>query len=649
MDDKSSSYYEFGPFRLNVTERLLHRNDELVPLPAKIIDTLIALVEKQGHVVTKDELLQTLWPNIFVEEGSLTQNISLLRRALAAENGNGHQYIETIPKRGYRFIVPTPDEAAVSSQVTVERAARQTQLAPDRPQFTSDKDGLKTNHAKPESVWRRYHLTAFAGFAVVVGAVAFLWFQHHRKSDEEFVPKSIAVLPFETIGSSNEPNLLGLGVTNALIVDLSSLKRATVLPLSSVFQYTKREKDSIAIGRELGVDAVLDGIVQRENDRTRVTGLLIRTSDGMTLWSGKFDANHTDTFAVQEKISKELISALAPNIDGNDKRVVQKQPDNTVAYNSYLFGLYFWNKRTEKESVIKAATYLEQSIKEDPNLAVAHALLAECYFHVGISDWGILSRADALAYARSEVQRALELDANQADAYIVLAYLSLENRDFVTGEQHFRRALELDPNNAEAHLQYGTFLYTQARMAEANAELKRSQELAPVSYLNNHARAYVLFLYRDYDGVISATRKALEIQPNGVWARANLAQAYAMKGMFDQALKEVEEIRATDEALFLRTKVFVEGIAGRQNDARRTLEELKRSGYDQRFTPYQHAVLYAAIGDKNKALEWLAKAVENVGKTESKKFLAALFKLDPVFDGLRNDVRFIEYLHVLQV
>jgi TolB-like protein/Tfp pilus assembly protein PilF len=465
-----------------------------------------------------------------------------------------------------------------------------------------------------------------------------------RSNAGAFVPRSVAVLPFKSIGPSEELEVIGLGMANSVIVDLSSTNGLTVLPTSSVFKYTQRDKDAITIGRELGVDAVLDGTIQRSDDKVHVTALLIKSSDGKSLWSGKFDADFTDTFRLQDSISRELTSTLAANMQNDDRRS-QKRPDNLAAYNSYLFGLFFWNKRGQ-EDITKAVSYLEQSVREDPNLAVAHALLARCYFHIGASNALGPARSDAIARARAEVTRALELDSTLSDAYTVLAYLSLDGGDSATGEQHFHRALALDPNNGEAHLEYGIYLYTRARISEANVELEHAQELAPLSPQSSNARTYVLFLLRDYDGVIRASRKALELRPDYDLASAQLAQAYAFKGMFNEALDATKRIK--HPLLFARTKVFVEGLAAHTADAKRTLEEIKRSASKNQITPYQYAVLYAAVDNKSKAFESLAQAVDEVGKRESKQFLAMLLKFDPQLDELRSDARFGPYLSRLQ-
>ncbi len=657
IDEPALSNYEFGPFRLSLKDRLLYAGEDLVPLTPKLVDTLIVLVENRGHVMTKTSLMESLWPDSFVEESSLTQNISLLRKALA-ERGRG-EYIATVPKRGYRFVAEVREVSSTNGSLregandngTAFHEMANTELAVaeqtiDKP-TTLALPAAAQIHEQANAQRSRRKRVGIVLVCVLIASIALAYFLRRARSiPPASAPRSIAVLPFRSIGPQADGDVLGLGLANAIILDLSSFRRATVLPTSSVFRYTDRQDDVVAIARELGVDAVLDGTVQRVGDRVRVTAMLIRSSDGQSIWAGTFDASHADMFTLQESISKDLTAALVPNLADTDKRS-QHRPNNIQAFDSYSFGLYFWNKRG-KENISRAVAYLEQSIREDPNFAMSHALLADCYFQMGISDWGLVPRAQGLLQARTEARRALQLDGNLAEAHTIIGMLSLDSGDFVTGEAELRRAVELDPNSAIARLQYGTFLYTQARFAEADVELEQAQQLDPLSPSVHDSRSYTLFLNRDYDGVIRACRKALELQPDRDYVRASLARAYALKGMFTEAFKEIDAIQKTKPFLAERTRIYVDGLAGKTVEAARALREFERSEYASQLLPYQIAPLYGSAGEKEKAFAAMRKAVDNVGKTESKKFLAGLFKLDPQYDSLRDDARLNEYVARLE-
>ena len=637
MNKQLSRYYEFGPFRLNATDKLLHRNGEPVPLTPKLIDTLVVLVENSEHVVTKEELMETLWPDSFVEETSLTQNISLLRKALT-ENGNA-QYIKTIPKRGYRFVAmvrevngltggPATEETASVPAAVAQQAVEDSPSPTRRAVATHMTTGRMTN--------RKIHLALISVCLVLISvAVGFYFSRRSRKTEDAFVPKSIAVLPFRTVGLQDDSELIGLGMADAVVLKLSSLNRTTVLPMSSVSRYSKREKDVLAIGRELGVEAVLDGTVQRDGDRVRVTAPLIRSSNGRTFWSGKFDGSYQDTFTLQESISTQLTSALVANIEPSDKRRINPNPtQNAEAYRAYVSGLYFWNKRG-KDNLQKATSYLEESIKKDANFALAHAILADCYYLCADGDLGFVTRAEALTRARNEVTKALELDSSLAEAHTVKGGLSIIDFDFGTAECEYRRAIELNPRYPLAHLRYGYLLLGQGKLQDAVSQMQQAQDLDPVSPISNTGRGLMLYMSRDYDGAIKAHKKALELQPDLSQARANLALAYATKGMFQEASAEFEELRNGDALLAAKAEIYALGLAGRTVDARHRLSELRRSISEKQITPYDYVVLYAALGDKDKAFEWLEKVdIKGFGR----------LKFDPELDLLRGDVRFAQFL-----
>jgi len=465
MNKAALHYYEFGPFSLNVTERLLQREGEVVPLTPKLIDTLAILVEHQGHVVTKDELMHELWPDSFVEESSLTQNISLLRKALSHNgngngNGNGAQYIETIPKRGYRFVAAVRELEQLNGDKTVHQTDSPPVSIEDGPHTTeADEPISRILNVGPFDISRKY-FAACALFIILAGAsvVAYRW----KKSSTNLAASkinSIAVLPFQKIGTSAETDVMGLGMTNALIIKLSHIKQMRVLPTSSVSKYVARAQDAAQIGRELAVDAVLDGTVQLDGERVRVTGQLIRSSDGITIWSGKYDTRYGDMFALQDKISEEVGSAMIPNLRQDTRdRLANHLTDSPEAYEAYVTGFHFWNKRN-KENLSKAIHYLEVATQKDQHFARAHALLADAYFLGSQDGYELMSFPESLVKAQASLQKALELDDSIAEAHTTKGNIAFGIRDFDQAEREFRRALELNPNYATGHLRYGYLLF----------------------------------------------------------------------------------------------------------------------------------------------------------------------------------------------
>src|SRR6185436_17780934 len=569
MNKAALHCFEFGPFCLNVTERLLQREGEVVPLTPKLIDTLVILVEHQGHVVAKDELMQTLWPDSFVEESSLTQNISLLRKALT-HNGNGVQYIETIPKRGYRFVAAVRELEHSNGDIIVDEPAGTADEIEDKHRTSEPDNG----HGKVASAGlfnnARKYMAACAAVIILAGAsvVAYRW-NKERSNLAASKVSSIAVLPFQSIGPRSENDVIGLGMANALIIKLSHLNQTKVLPTSSVSKYVARTQDAAQIGRELGVDAVLDGTVQRDGDRVRVTGHMIRSSDGMTIWSGKYDTNYQDIFGLQDAISEEVGAAMIPNLrkDARDQ-LANHLTDNQEAYEAYVTGFHFWNKRT-KENLSKAIHFLELATQKDQNFARAHALLADAYFLGSQDGYELMSFPESLVKAQASVQRALELDDTIAEAHTTKGNIAFSIRDHEQAEREFRRALEPNPNLAVAHLRYGYFLFGNSQLNEGLAEMKRAVELDPVSAVSHTALGFMLSMTRDFDGAMREYKKAIVLQPDLLVPHINLGEVYAHQQMFPEALAECDLVDRADPlwAKILRAHVY--GITGRREEAQR--------------------------------------------------------------------------------
>jgi DNA-binding winged helix-turn-helix (wHTH) protein/TolB-like protein/Tfp pilus assembly protein PilF len=633
MNQRSLHFYEFGPFRLNVTERLLQRGSEIVPLTPKVFDTLLVLVENNGHIVEKNELIQQLWPDSFVEESSLTQNISLLRRALS-EVGSDNSYIETIPKRGYRFIAEVREQDELTNGNAV-----MTAIAEQAPQVPAKDPAPTVFPSGPLQT-----LTNANGYmAVILGCIMIAvllmvayWFRQ-RNTAENFAPRSVAVLPFKTIGANNENDLLGLGMADALIIKLSRLDQLTVLPTSSVFRYTNREKDAVAIGRDLDVEAVLDGTVQRDGDWVRVTAQLIRLKDGKTIWSGKFDERYSSIFTLQDSISEQLSVSLRPQVAQNGIKSKPAHPtENTEAYQAYLTGLYFWNRRT-RENLPKAIDYLEQAVTRDPNFAEARAILADCYFLGALDEYGLSGREEGFNRASQAVTKALELDDTLAEAHTVQANLKQAGRQFEEAGNEFRRALELNPNYAVGHVRYAYFLYGELKLDAALSHMRRAQQLDPISPITNGALAGMLYAAHDFDGCIQYSKRALELEPGAFSARLNLGEAYVQKHMFNDAHAAFDKVRDENKRYVYWEKAYAYGLEGRREDALRSIAEAEKNTDSERRNHLNYATVYASLGDNDKAFAEME--LMDVGR-----FIMATLKYDPCFDPIRGDPRYAEFL-----
>ncbi|HEX7296995.1 MAG TPA: tetratricopeptide repeat protein [Pyrinomonadaceae bacterium] len=634
MSLRPLSFYEFGPFRINVTERLLQHGNELVPLSPKVFDTLLILVENHGHVVEKRELMELLWPDTYVEESSLTQNISLIRRALT--NGEtDRQYIETIPKRGYRFIGDVTQINELPQDVVRSTAGvNESSQNVDRPTAAFN----AVHQPQPQSRTRRANLYLAAVAVCVLVAVIALGYKLKRKTPVAggLAGKSIAVLPFKTIGTSDESDLLGLGMADALIIRLSRLDELTVLPTGSIYRFTEQDKDAIAIGKQLGVDAVLDGTVQRQGESVRVTAQLIRLSDGKTVWSAKYDERQSNIFALQDSISEQLAVSLIPELSATTKQAMTvKGTTNADAYQAYLMGVHFWAKRT-KENLTKAIEYLEQAVEKDPNYAQAHAILADAYFLSGTDEYRLRSIGEALARAESSADRAMALDDYNAEAHTVKACIYMNRQQPEQAIEHFRRAIDLKPTYAVAHLRYAYFLEFSLHIEQALSHMRRAQQLDPASSVTNAALASVLLVARETDEAIKYAKRALELEPTQLASRINLADAYLEKKMFTEAIQELDKVPDGYDEYVIAEKAYAYALAGRREEAMKAFAGLQKM-MGEKGSPYVYARFYGALGDNDKAFEWL----EKINLT---KMMHANLKYDSQIDPLRNDPRFNEFL-----
>jgi DNA-binding winged helix-turn-helix (wHTH) protein/TolB-like protein/Tfp pilus assembly protein PilF len=636
MNGKALHFYEFADFRLDVTERVLWRDSETVALTPKVFDTLLFLVQNSGHILTKDELMQTLWPDSFVEESSLTQNISLLRRALG-QNASESLFIETIPKRGYRFVSEVREIQDAKSEVILrQRTTAQISVEEQIEDDLASREAPALPPAPARKTFLRPRIFA-AGISslVIFGALfSYLIIRHRAPS---FEAKSIAVLPFKTIGTQST-DLEGLGIADAVINRLSKLNQTKVLPTSSISRYTNREKEAIEIGRELGVDAVLDGSLQREGTRIRVTAQLISLTDGRTLWTAKYDEEYRGTFVLQDSISGQLAPALASELGNNNRQpVVAGMTDNAEAYQAYLTGTYFWNKRT-KEGLTKAIQYLQHAVELDQNFGLAHAVLADCYYLSVDTGYDILPLREAITRAAEETQKALAIDERIPEAHVVNAALRMFYRDPAAAEREFRRALELNPNSAVAHMRYGYRLFAERQLELSLQHMKLAQQLDPVSVTTNSSLGFLYSMMREDETAVAYFKRAIEIEPEVNVARFNLIEKYIAKHKFDEAREEMSKLKDPDPIIEAGEKAYLFGTAGQFGEAKRILDQVAHSKDAERLRPIDYVGFYAAMGDKDGALAWLEKT------NTSNAFLIASLTFDSRYDMLRSDPRFTEFL-----
>lgn len=652
MSAESATFYEFGSFRLDAKARLLWRNGELVHLTPKAVETLLVLMESEGGVISRDELIRRIWPDAFVEEGNLSVHISALRKALG-QTDDGRPYIETLPRRGYRFIAKARRMDANSIGLVIERGVRE-QLVVIEDELeteanlppTPDREALDSVSGVQGRRWRTLsRATLFALAAALSLGLGLLFYARWTTRPGRPAPassiKSIAVLPLKQLGQGEQgENYLGVGLADALITRLGGFGDISVRPTSAVLHFDDPKQDSLAAARALGVDAVLEGSYQRESERIRVTVQLVSAKDGTQLWSGAFDDEFNNIFAVQDSLSQQVTQALVSNLDEAEQRVLARRPSESVeAYQLYLKGRYFWTKKSN-EGLRKALQYFEQAVQIDPRYARAYSGLADCY--LGLSEHGLLPRGEVYSEALAAAEKAISLDPALADPHTTLGFIHVSReRDYSNAEREFKRAIELDPNYATARQFYGVYLLAVGQRDAAIAETRRALELDPLSLLNNTQLGRVLYLAGRYDEAIEQSQKTLELDSSSASAHVYLGQAYAHKGMLREAAAELEEaVELSGGRPEMKAALgYTYALSGKRDGSQKIIAELSALDKNLSFASYHIATIYAGFPEKEQAFAWLQKAYE-----ERDIFFNVRLKTDPKLDSLRSDPRFAELL-----
>ena len=638
--------YEFGPFLLDHRQRLLLHGKGAVPLTPKLFETLLALVENTGAVVTKDDLMNRVWPDAIVEERSLSQNIFLLRKALG-ENSKGRHYIETVPKVGYPFLGEVAISGDRSSGLIIEKHDRlrivsnedetiTTDGPPSFPTFAREAVGLVSRQI--EAIRKPGRAAAFVLMllAVSITAVCYSWIG--RPPDQMAATRevrSLAVLPFKPLSADANDDYLGLGMADTLIGRLSNLRQVVVRPTSAIRRYAARDQDPIVAGRQQMVDAVLEGSIQRSADRIRLTVQLVSVRSGAPMWSYQCNEPCKDIFAVQDSISEKVAEALTMTLTGVERKLLIKhQTEDTEAYQLYIQGRYFWNKRTG-EGFKKALDYFNQAIDRDSNYALSYVGLADAYTMLADYDW--IAPREAASNAKASATRALEIDDDLTEAHATLADIRrFFDWDWPGAEREYKRAIDLNPNYSTAHQWYGEFLSAMGRHEEAIREMERAEELDPVSLVVRSAAGWVLLFARKPDKAIEQCRKVIEMDSGFSEVYSPLRRAYEQKGMYREALDADERLRSSRRGIN-RAKAD-----GRNNDTppgakgywQRILELTKQDLKDGQPVEVRLAEAYAQLGEKDKALERLEKAYED------HSCWMPFLKVHPNLDPLRSDLRF---------
>jgi TolB-like protein/DNA-binding winged helix-turn-helix (wHTH) protein/Tfp pilus assembly protein PilF len=610
--------YEFGPFRLDPAERKLLRGDEIVALTPKAFDTLHLLVRNGGRVLEKDELIRMLWPDTFVEEGSLSNHIFLLRKALGEEPA----FIETVPRRGYRFV----------------GAVRQFPRATPTALETIPKAGapLLERARRP---WGGRARLGIAAVALLASLASAGWLYRRAGRSGEAID-SLAVLPFVNANADPNTEYLSDGITESLINSLSQLPHLKVMSRDSVFRYKGKETDAQTVGRELGVRAIFKGRVTQRGDTLNISAELINARDSSHIWGQQYDRKLADMVALREDLAREMASALRTRLTGaEEKRLTKSYTTNPEAYQDYLKGRYWLNKGTE-EGFNKATEYFQQAIAKDPTYALAYSGLSDCYS--SLADFGVVPAKEGYLRAKDAALKALELDDTLAEAHSSTALIkSSYDWDWSGADKEIRRAIELNPSYTDAHRLHAEVLWQTGRLDEAIAETKLTLELDPLSLDANNDLGLEFFLARQYDQAIEQEGKVLELDPNFTEAYYFRGMSYLKKSMYTEGMADFQKAVqiSPGDTVALTGLGFGYGVTGNRIEAQKVLDKLNELSRQKYVSPVFMAKIYSGLREKEKAFAWLEKAYEDRSIVS-----VGYIKTNPMFDPLRADPRFADLL-----
>ena len=636
MSKDIKELYEFGPFRLDASRRLLSRGEQVLPLTSKAFETLLALVRNRNRVLLKDELMKLLWPDSFVEEVNLAQNVSALRKALGESPGE-NLYIATIPGKGYRFVGEVWEIGEAADEIIVQRHTRAQVVI--REEKDDDKPGQALAGrllALPPAGGLLRKRVAWLGLTLVLclGAVGiYVWRTKQAASVGQETGHSLAVLPFQSLGSAPDDQHLGLGVTDAVITKLSNIRQLPVRPTDVVIRYADSKVDPMQAARELGVDSLVSGKIQKSGDRIRVTVQLVRVRDGRPLWAQTFDENFTNIFAVEDSISEKVVGALAVNLAAQQKQQLERHyTENIDAYRNYLEGRYSEFTFT-RDGMNKAIEYFDHAIANDPSYALAYAGLADAY--TTESDWTISPR-EALPKAEAAARKALVFDDNLAEAHEALAHALLHEWRLPEANREFHRALLLNPSSVSTYYTYAEYLASIGQEDQAIAQMNKALTIDPLSPEVNSFLAWDFYLKRDYDGCLSSSHKAMQILPDFYVPHLAAGMCYYITAQFPQAIQEYQKaISMNPESTYSVAGLGMSyAKAGDQAEARKTLQKLQAMGKQMYVSPVYIGLVYDALGERGQEFAWYDK-----GYDDRAEWLLWL-TVDPIFDSVRADSRF---------
>jgi TolB-like protein/DNA-binding winged helix-turn-helix (wHTH) protein/Tfp pilus assembly protein PilF len=628
--------YEFGPFRLDPNRHRLFCGDDVVALSPKAIQTLILLVENRGKLLERETLMDALWPNVIVEDANLTVAVSQLRKALN-QNGDNAEFIETIPRVGYRFVAEIcevikgpvtliPEERERLRPIAYNEEANGTITAPPELQA---KISLLPEQPRPRRMRRRLIVALALCLVIAVAVIAYPLVRSSSSAPASI--SSVAVLPLKNLTGDPTAEYFSDGMTESIIDALSKIPELKVISRTSVFIFKGKEIDPVEAGRRLGVGSIVEGSLLKSKDRIRVQLRLVSAVDGHVIWSGdSYERAAADIFEVQDEISCNVAEHLQPVFCAG--KPAHRSTEDVAAYEAYLKGRYYMSQRTA-EGLMKAIQFFQEATEIDTRYALAYCELAESY---KLAVWYVpMPASEAVPELQTAATKAIELDRTLAEAHMAMAEVYSFQWRWKESLAENERAITLNPGYGAGHHNVALALALIGRNAEALTHIQRARELDPLSVIINTDFGWVYYLGHRYDEAIAQYQKALELDPNFTLAHFDLALAYSALARHDKAIAEMKNARGRGSD-YLAGLGYVYAVAGRRAEALTVLSELQQLAKQQYVPPYHFAWIYTGLGDKDKAIALLQQVY-----AEHTQHVVD-FKTVPMFDSLRSDERFQE-------
>ena len=584
---KSKHLYAFGSYRLDSVERVLRRDGQPVTLPPKDLETLLVLVERAGHIVEKEELLEKVWPGVFVEEGNLARHIFNLRQVLG-DSPDGRKYIETIPKRGYRFVAPAQEDGEPAfPSLSAPQASQPTQ--------STVRLGQKS------SLW-----LLLLALPVALGVTVYLVSRHIWPPRNASPQRAmLAVLPFVNLSGDAHEDYFADGLTEEMIAQLGQLQPAQlgVIARTSTVRYKDTKETAAQIARELGVGYLLEGSVRRGGDRVRVTAQLIQAAEQTHLWAETYERPLTDVLSIQREIAEKITHSLSIQLLPAATSVSASSHVNLESYDKYLLGLHELGQGT-RESENKAIQYFQEGIAKDPKDARLYAALAEAYDAVTTY---YSSPAEVMPRAKEAALRAVELDPNLGSAHVRLGYVRLFfDWDWPAAEREYRRALEINPSLPEAQLGYANYLATLGHFDEAISRVRQAYLFDPLALESRNEALWIYYFSGRMPETVEQCKKTIELEPAAGLPYAMLAMAYAQMGQRTETLQAAKNaIRLANSPSVITTTASALAHVGQGSEAKQLLSKALEQAKERYVCRFLVADAYVELGDTEKALESL--------------------------------------------